>query len=280
VTRHDERDDQEQMSTSIEHSEGDRTPEEAPSRGRGALADVLAKVDGVEGWMTPGQAAALHDAARRCPPHGSIVEIGSFRGRSTIVLASAAAPDVSIVAIDPHAGNDRGPQEIEGYDAEAEDDHAVFLRNLTDAGVAERVRHVRKFSDAALADVEGTIDVLYIDGAHRYQPALADISAWGDRVADGGAMLIHDSFSSIGVTMAIMRRLLFGRRFRYVDRSRSMTIYRADLDGGLAARAGNVARQLAQLPWFAWNVLLKVLLTLGLGTVLRRLGREAPEWPY
>jgi hypothetical protein len=139
---------------------------------------------------------------------------------------------------------------------------------------------VRKFSDDALGDVDGPIDVLYIDGAHRYGPARADVRAWGERVGDGGAMLIHDSFSSIGVTLAILRELLLGRRFRYVDRSRSLAIYRADLAPGAVARARNGGRQLAQLPWFAWNVGLKVLLTLGLGALLRRIGREAPEWPY
>jgi predicted O-methyltransferase YrrM len=244
------------------------------------LAGVTARVADVEGWMSPGQASTLYDAARRCPAGGTIVEIGSFRGRSTIVLASAAAPDVLVIAIDPHAGNDRGPQEIDGYADAAADDHAVFLANLERAGVADRVRHIRKFSDDALADVDAPIDVLYIDGAHRYGPARADIRDWGARVADGGTMLIHDSFSSIGVTLAILRELLLGSRFRYVGRSRSMTIYRADLSAGPGARVRNAARQLAQLPWFVKNVALKVGLTLGLGKVLGRLGRNVPEWPY
>jgi predicted O-methyltransferase YrrM len=244
------------------------------------LAAVTARVADVEGWMSPGQASTLYDAARRCPAGGTIVEIGSFRGRSTIVLASAAAPDVSVIAIDPHAGNDRGPQEIDGYADAAADDHAVFLANLERAGVADRVRHIRKFSDDALADVDAPIDVLYIDGAHRYGPARADIRDWGARVADGGTMLIHDSFSSIGVTLAILRELLLGSRFRYVGRSRSMTIYRADLSAGPGARVRNAARQLAQLPWFVKNVALKVGLTLGLGKVLGRMGRNVPEWPY
>lgn len=243
------------------------------------LAEVLNKVADVEGWMTPGQAEALFAAATGCASHGTIVEIGSFRGRSTIVLASAADHSVDIVAIDPHAGNDRGPQEMDGFVQEADADHAAFLANLTAAGVGDRVRHLRKFSDDALDDVDGTIDVLYIDGAHRYRPALADIRSWGDRVADGGTMLIHDSFSSIGVTLAILRQLVVGRRFRYVGRSRSMAIYRADLADG-SSRVGNAIRQLAQLPWFAKNVALKVLLTIGLGSVLRKLGRDVPEWPY
>ena len=244
------------------------------------LATISERVADVQGWMSPGQAATLYDAATSCAADGTIVEIGSFQGRSTIVLASAAPAGATVVAIDPHAGNDRGPQEYDGFEQAAADDHAIFLANLERAGVADRVRHVRMFSDAALSEVEGAVDVLYIDGAHRYRPARADIRDWGARVGDGGTLLIHDSFSSIGVTAAILRELLFGRRFRYAGRSRSMTIYRADLAPGLRSRLGNAARQLAQLPWFVKNVLLKVVLTLGLGKLLTRFGRPAPEWPY
>jgi predicted O-methyltransferase YrrM len=259
------------------------SPDTAADAGPGDpndLAEILRSVDGVEGWMTPGQGATLVESARRCPSGGTIVEIGSFRGRSTIVLALASDPSVDVIAIDPHAGNDRGPQEIAGFADEAADDHAVFLANLASAGVSERVRHLRMFSDAALGSVEGDIDLLYIDGAHRYAPARADIVAWGSRVSDGGTMLIHDSFSSIGVTAAILRELVPGRRFRYVGRSRSMTIYRADLARGWRPIAANAGRQLAQLPWFATNVALKVLLSLGLGRLLARGGRTVPEWPY
>jgi predicted O-methyltransferase YrrM len=244
------------------------------------VADILREVADVEGWMTPGQGATLVDAARRCRAGGTIVEIGSFRGRSTIVLALAAPASATLIAIDPHAGNDRGPQELDGFVDEAADDHAVFTDNLAAAGVAERVRHLRMYSDAALHEVDGVVDVLYIDGAHRYGPARADIRAWGARVSDDGTMLIHDSFSSIGVTAAILRELVAGTRFRYVGRSRSMTIYRADLPRGWRARVGNAARQLAQLPWFLKNVLLKVLLSIGLGSLLARLGRPVPDWPY
>ena len=84
-------------------------------------------------------------------------------------------------------------------------------------------------------------------------------------------MLIHDSFSSIGVTLAILRSLVFGGRFRYVGRARSMTIYRADLRAHPVQRLRNAGRQLAQLPWFVKNVALKVLISLKIVTA---------EWPY
>ena len=154
--------------------------------------------------MSDGQARLLHDRAAELGPGAQIVEIGSFRGRSMIVLASAAGDDVAITAIDPHLGSDRGPQQIEADQLLGDDDFSVFHRNLVAAGVDERVRHVRKTSDAALADVDGEIDLLYIDGAHRFGPARSDIVDWGNRVSGGGTMLIHDAFSSIGVTLALL----------------------------------------------------------------------------
>ena len=131
-------------------------------------------------WLDDrGPGGALFEAGAACPPGGRIVEIGSFQGRSTIVLALAAPADVEIIAIDPHAGNDRGPQEIDGYQDAASDDLVTFEANLAAAGVRDRVTHVRQFSDRAHGLVDGEIDVLYVDGAHRYGPARADISRLG-----------------------------------------------------------------------------------------------------
>jgi predicted O-methyltransferase YrrM len=244
-----------------------------------SFADALNAVADVDGWMTDAQAKKLWDAASALGPGARVVEIGSFRGRSTTVLALAAPPGVEIVAIDPHAGNDRGPQELEGYEAEAAEDHEVFHANLERAGVADRVRHVREFSQEALGAVDGDVDLLYIDGAHRYRPARTDMQVWGSRVRPGGTLLIHDSFSSAGVTLALLRSLTFGFRFRYVGRVGSMTEYRCELVAR-RSRVRNVARQLAELPWFARNVAVKVLLLLRLRPLARLLGHSSPIVPY
>jgi predicted O-methyltransferase YrrM len=227
---------------------------------------ALGRIASVEGWLTDDQARVLYDAAADVRPGGRILEIGSFRGRSTIVLATAAGEGVEVVAVDPHAGNDRGPQEIRGFEAEAEGDHEVFLRNLADAGVADRVRHVRSFSNEAHAEVDGSLDLLWVDGAHRYGPALEDLRHWGDRVVPGGRMLVHDSWSSVGVTLAILRHLAFHRRWRYDGRVGSLARF-TKVESGW----GSTLRQLAELPWFALNLAKKVL------TVLRI--RRGP-WPY
>jgi hypothetical protein len=145
--------------------------------------------------------------------------------------------------------------------------------------VAGRVRHVRRRSQEALGAVEGEVDVLYVDGAHRYRPAAADIAGWGARVRPGGTLLIHDAFSSVGVTLAIARLLLAGRRFRYAGRSGSLAEYRRE-DLGPAARAASAARQLGALPWFARNLVVKAAIVARLERLARALGHRDGPWPY
>jgi predicted O-methyltransferase YrrM len=244
-----------------------------------AATDLDKALDGVEGWFSPDQVARVVERASQVPPTGRIVEIGSFRGRSMIAIARAAPEGAEIVAIDPHAGNDRGPQEIEGFEDEAAVDSKVFLTNLERAGVRDRVTYVRKFSHEALDDVEGPIDMLHIDGAHRYGPASDDIASWGARVVDGGAILIHDSFSSLGVTLALASKLMFSKQWRYVGRSRSLAEYRREPVAG-TARLADVGRQLAQLPWFARNLAVKVLIVAKLPQATRLLGHSGDNWPY
>jgi len=244
-----------------------------------ASPDLTEALEGVEGWFSPEQVDRVASRAAEAPPGGRIVEIGSFRGRSMIAIARSAPEGVELVAIDPHAGNDRGPQEIEGFEEEAAEDNVVFRQNLEKAGVAERVRHVRKFSHDAHGDVDGEIDVLHIDGAHRFSPAREDILAWGDRVVEGGTMLIHDSFSSVGVTAAIFTSLTPSGHWRYMGRSRSLAEYRKVPVRG-TARFGNIARQLAELPWFFRNVTIKALLVAKQPRLAKLLGHDGEHWPY
>ena len=140
---------------------------------------AIEAVRDVQGWMTDAQARRLHARAAELAPGATITEIGSYQGRSAIVVSLAAHPDVAVVAIDPHAGNDRGPQQIHGSADEGEADHQAFLANLRAAGVGDRVRHVRRPSQEALDAVEGPIEMLYVDGAHRYAPARDDIARLG-----------------------------------------------------------------------------------------------------
>jgi hypothetical protein len=226
----------------------------------------------IEGWLTDAQAARLRSAAMASRPDGEVVEIGSFRGKSTVVLASSSA----VIAIDPHAGSDRGPQEIAADAVRGDADFEAFHANLASAGVASQVRHVRKFSADALGDVSGPISLLYVDGAHRFGPARADLEDWGARVAPGGTMLVHDAFSSIGVTLALFA-VCPGGEWHYVGRSGSL----AEYSRVPSPRWRELVAHLRELPWFARNVAIKVLVLAGRRSWAERLGLapDAP-WPY
>jgi predicted O-methyltransferase YrrM len=228
---------------------------------------AFASVQDIDGWLTREQARVLYDRAATLQAGARIVEIGSHHGRSTIILAKAA-PETEIVAIDPYEEREPRPLDLQRFES-----------NLEQAGVRARVRHVRDFSTSAVGAFEGEIDLLYIDGAHDLRTALADIRGWGAHVSQGGTMLIHDSFSSVGVTLAELVALVFGRRFRYVGRSRTLAEYRRERAAG-SALAVNAARQLAQWPWFIRNVVVKVALVAKVRPVARLLGHSDDVFPY
>jgi predicted O-methyltransferase YrrM len=242
-----------------------------------SFEDVFRSVEGIGGWLTREQARLLYERAAHLPPGARIVEIGSHHGRSTIVLAKAA-PEAEIIAIDPYSEGDEHREVLTEQDVR-KSDLDQFEANLGQAGVRGRVRHVHDFSTDAVLGFDGEIDLLYIDGAHDLRTALADIRSWSALVREGGTMLIHDSFSSVGVTLAELVALFFAGRFRYVGRSRTLAEYRRERVSG-PARVQNAARQAAALPWFLRNVLVKVALVTGIRPLARLLGHSDDVFPY
>ena len=64
----------------------------------------------VDGWLNETQGEALFDAAARCSGRGAIVEIGSWKGRSTIWLAHGArVAGQRVFAVDPHVNSREDP---------------------------------------------------------------------------------------------------------------------------------------------------------------------------
>ena len=82
----------------------------------------------------------------------------------------------------------------------------------------------------------------------------------------------------MGVTLAIGATLGTGPHFRYIGRSGSMTQYRRE-DLSPLDRVANAFRQLLEMPYFARNILFKLLILAKLRPVTRLLGGTG-EWPY
>lgn len=232
-----------------------------------SFAQVWARASGLEGWLTEAQGRALWDAASAVAPGSTLVEIGSFRGRSAIVLASAMPSGCELVCVDPYLGSDRGPQELDADAGRGEADLAAFSANVLAAGVSERLRPVRARSAEALDAVPGPVALLWVDGAHRFGPARDDLRRWGAKVVPGGTMLVHDGFSSVGVTLALLAAPAVDGGWRWDGRAGSLVRYRRVP----ARRRRELARHAVHLPWFGWNLGLKALTVAGV--------RRGP-WPH
>ncbi len=140
------------------------------------LRRVLADVPG---WLGDEEALALFDLARGCTGRGAIVELGSWRGRSTICLAlgSKEGSGVPVVAVDRHMDKT----------------FVDFQENVRRAGVADLVRPIRATSDEAFAGFDEPIELIFIDASHKYDDVRRDFDQWVPLVLEGGTVAMHDT---------------------------------------------------------------------------------------
>ena len=187
---------------------------------------LLAALEGVDGWLADDEAWSLHRSAATLAgtAPATVVEIGSWKGRSTIALATGidTRPGKGVViAVDPHEGS----AAHKAYDEE--DTFAQFETNLQRAGVADLVEPVRATSTAARGRVpERSVDLLFVDGSHELEDVLTDIDAWTPALRPGATVAFHDSISFPGVAGALRARALVrGSAFRHPWRSKETMIF-------------------------------------------------------
>lgn len=117
-----------------------------------------------------------------------IVEIGSWKGRSTTWLAHGArARGARVYAVDPHCGSTEAP---EARTLEA------FLANLERAGLGESVEPLVMTSAEAVDAIAAPVELLFVDGDHSVEGARRDAQLWLPRVTVGGTAMFHDVATS------------------------------------------------------------------------------------
>lgn len=232
---------------------------------RTSFPEVFARVEDLPGWMTEAQARCLYDAAAAVPSSGTVVEIGSHHGRSAIVLASALPAGARLVAVDPFPDDWR-------YGASGTE--AAFRANVAAAGVADLVDLRVATSAEVRAGWSGPVALVYVDGKHDYWSCRDDLR-WSRHLPPGGVVLVHDAFSSLGVTTGLLRELATSRTLRYTGRVGSL----ARLEVAIPSAHDRV-RLLRELPWWLRNLVIKVLLRLRLRPVVRALGHHDSADPY
>lgn len=166
--------------------------------------------DTVDGWLFPHEGPLLYELARGCTGRGVIVEIGSWKGKSTIWLArgAAAGAAVHVYAIDPHNG---GVDQHESIWTLPE-----FEQNIERAGVGDGVTPIVATSREAAAEFSQPIELLFIDGAHELESVRHDLDAWTPKVVEGGVIALHDTGRNQPPLIAAGETLYAARGFRDV----------------------------------------------------------------
>jgi len=228
---------------------------------------VWDRANAVPGWLTEAQGRLLWDSAGSLDPEPVVVEIGSHQGRSTLVLGEAVRTlGGRLVAVDPF---------VEGRLFGGAATRDSFEKNVAEAGLEETVELLADYSTQARPDWQGRIDLLYVDGKHDYW-TLSDDLRWSRHQPTGAPILVHDCFSSLGVTLGVLMHVLPSRRLRYERREGSLALFRVG-----APTVHDRLRILGELPWWVRNLVVKVLLRLRLHPVARVVfGHRGPYDPY
>ncbi len=116
-----------------------------------AVAEALK----IEGWMSEAELEWLANAAS---PMKSVVEIGSYKGRSSVAFMVACAGHVYCVDKWKFGSRD------------------AFFQN-TEPYRSERVSVIEKESKDAIEDVP-SVDMVFIDGEHTFDEVTHDVKAW------------------------------------------------------------------------------------------------------
>ncbi|MFE0102256.1 class I SAM-dependent methyltransferase [Streptomyces sp. NPDC059009] len=165
--------------------------------------ETLAAFEAAKGFMPLTEGLALYTAATEAARLGlPLLEVGTYCGRSTILLAAAAREaSVSALTVDHHRGSEEQQPGWDYHDPETVDPEVglmdtlpTFRRTLHKAGLEEHVIALVGRSPKVAAAWGGPLGLVFIDGGHTDEHATADYEGWAPKLAEGGLLAIHDVF--------------------------------------------------------------------------------------
>ncbi|MFF1477771.1 class I SAM-dependent methyltransferase [Streptomyces sp. NPDC058301] len=165
--------------------------------------EILAAFEAAKGFMPVREGLALYAAAVQAGALGlPLLEVGTYCGRSTLLLADAArAAGTVAVTVDHHRGSEEQQPGWEYHDATVVDPEVglmdtlpTFRRTLHKAGLEDHVIAVVGRSPQVARVWGGPVGLVFIDGGHTDEHANGDYEGWAPHLAEGGLLVIHDVF--------------------------------------------------------------------------------------
>lgn len=138
------------------------------------------KIEPIEGWLFEKEAQLLYAYT---PMHGYVLEIGSWKGKSTNVFLQAKA---KVTCIDWFKGSEETP----GSDTVIE-----FLNNVRGKSIKIFPQRTQDVDTREIVDM---FDVIYIDGAHDAVSVEHDFTKFSHLVVPGGCVIFHDAWGENG----------------------------------------------------------------------------------
>ncbi|MFJ8359910.1 class I SAM-dependent methyltransferase [Streptomyces sp. NPDC093984] len=165
--------------------------------------EILAAFEAAKGFMPRHEGLALYEAAVEAGRLGlPLLEVGTYCGRSTILLADAArAAGVPALTVDHHRGSEEQQPGWDYHDPETVDPEVglmdtlpTFRRTLHRAGLEDHVIALVGRSPQVARVWNTPLGLVFVDGGHTDEHANADYEGWAPHVAQDGLLVIHDVF--------------------------------------------------------------------------------------
>lgn len=180
----------------------------------------------IEGYLTDPEGETLYKLARHCKGNGAIVEIGSWKGKSTVWIASGLKSrknsDVpfnnpsyynKVYAIDPHEGlmkiNEKYQEDSTFHE---------FINNIKSTNLDDIVVPIVKTSEEASKEFNQPIEFIFIDGLHEYEYSLKDFILWFPKVIENGWMAFHDTLKpTLGPKKVVIDKVYKSNLFKNIN---------------------------------------------------------------
>ena len=156
----------------------------------------------VKGFLSDKEAKKLQELFLNVHHLGSVLEIGTYCGKSTLNFALVAKKIGGLIySVDHHTGSEEHQLGEEYHDEDLYDKRLEkfntlpeLLKNLRTSSLGKYIIPILSKSSEASKTFSELISLLFIDGGHSLEAALSDYNSWKDKICPGGLLVIHDVF--------------------------------------------------------------------------------------
>ena len=168
------------------------------------INEIKSQLTTIEGWLSDEGIENLYKYSLKIPVP-IIVEIGSWKGKSTSCLAYAVKERKKglVYAIDTWEGSLEHQETLKNYTINQL--YNEFIENMTSLDLLDYIYPIKMDSIEASRNwpISRQIGLLYIDGSHDYLSVKNDFEFWSPLITTGGYIIFDDVPSWPGPTKLV-----------------------------------------------------------------------------